>query len=56
MEMERLLSGGLEKLVSVPSTQIVAPNHLLIPVPEDPTPSLVSEDIPHMQAGKHSCI
>lgn len=44
--MERLLSGELEKLV--PSTQMVAHNHLLIPVSEDPTPSLASEDIPHM--------
>lgn len=61
--MERLLSGELEKLV--PSTQMVAHNHLLIPVSEDPTPSLASEDIPHMhmvhtyinmEAGKHSCI
>lgn len=44
--MERLLSGELEKLV--PSTQMVAHNHLLIPVSEDPTPPLASEDIPHM--------
>ena len=46
--MERLLSGGLQKLVSVPSTQRVAHNHLLILVPEDPTLSLDSEDIPYM--------